>query len=150
VTPHETRVGAYAVCLDGTERMLLCRIGPGYPAAGEWTLPGGGLELGEHPAVGAIRELSEETGYEGRIVELLEVASHAVPAAERVMRKVDLHVIFILYRVEINGGALRDEVGGSTDTAAWIAAADMGDLRLVPIVDLARRLVMQRTLESVT
>lgn len=32
------------------------------PGKGEWTIPGGHLELGEPPAVGAVRELREETG----------------------------------------------------------------------------------------
>jgi 8-oxo-dGTP diphosphatase len=32
------------------------------PGRGEWTIPGGHLELGESPAVGAARELREETG----------------------------------------------------------------------------------------
>ncbi len=33
-----------------------------------WCLPGGGLEEGEDPETGALRELREEAGVEGRIV----------------------------------------------------------------------------------
>jgi len=148
MTRHETRVGAYAVCLDGDARMLLCRIGPGNLASGEWTLPGGGLGFGEEPAEGAIRELREETGYEGRITGLLDVASEAIPAADRMRRRIDLHVIFVLFRVEITGGALRDEIDGSTDTAAWVSEAEMAGLRLVPIVEHARRLLGEDRPES--
>ena len=59
------RVGAYAIVTDATSRILLCRIAPGYPAAGLWTLPGGGVDHGEHPDDAVLRELHEETGLSG-------------------------------------------------------------------------------------
>ena len=44
-------------------RILLVRVAPGYMRdVGQWTLPGGGLNFGEDPADGALRELTEETG----------------------------------------------------------------------------------------
>jgi 8-oxo-dGTP pyrophosphatase MutT (NUDIX family) len=43
---------------DGPGRMLLQRQPPGHG----WSLPGGLLERGERPAVGAARELLEESG----------------------------------------------------------------------------------------
>lgn len=50
------RLAAYAWCEDG-DRVLLCRIAPGEADSGRWTLPGGGLEFGEDPADGVLREL---------------------------------------------------------------------------------------------
>ncbi len=44
---------------DGRVLIVKRAADPGY---GEWTIPGGHLELGEQPAVGAARELHEETG----------------------------------------------------------------------------------------
>ncbi len=52
-------VGALLVGDDG--RILLTRRAIP-PFAGWWDLPGGFLELGEHPEGGLIRELQEETG----------------------------------------------------------------------------------------
>jgi hypothetical protein len=42
------RVAAYAVCREG-ERLLCCRLAPGEPSPGSWTLPGGGIDFGERP-----------------------------------------------------------------------------------------------------
>ena len=70
------RFAAYAVATDPADRVLLTRIAPGYPGAGCWHLPGGGTDYGEQPGAALIRELVEETGQHGRLVELLGVASH--------------------------------------------------------------------------
>ena len=87
-----TRVSAYAVCVEGG-RLLLARVAPGYTVGfdGWWTLPGGGIEHGEDPRDAAIRELEEETGLIGKVVELLDVelpadrlADIAEPAAKRI------------------------------------------------------------------
>lgn len=43
------------------------------PKLGQWCLPGGFIELGESPKEGALRELAEETGLQGRIDSLLGV-----------------------------------------------------------------------------
>ena len=61
------RVAAYNVCVDELDRLLVCRLSAITEAAGAWTLPGGGVEFGEHPEHAAIRELTEETGLTGRI-----------------------------------------------------------------------------------
>ena len=51
-------------------------LAPGTTVAddGRWTLPGGGLDFGEDPRDGALRELAEETGYIGELDELLSEA----------------------------------------------------------------------------
>ena len=77
------RLGAYAWCeRDGA--VLLTRISPEGPGAGRWTLPGGGLDFGEDPADGAIREVREETGYDVVLGRLLEVRSAILEPAETV------------------------------------------------------------------
>jgi ADP-ribose pyrophosphatase YjhB (NUDIX family) len=135
-----TRVGAYALCSDEHERILLARLSFEEVDVGAWTLPGGGIDFGEHPDAAVIRELEEETGYRGEIEEVAGVFSH-VYRQSRAAQGRDLHFLGILYHVRIVGGELRDEVGGSTDTAAWLTRADLEDRRLVEIarfgVDLA-------------
>jgi 8-oxo-dGTP diphosphatase len=129
------RLGAYALCVDGTGRLLLCRIAEGYPAAGVWTLPGGGVEFGEHPDVALLRELGEETGLEGAIEEIVGVWSRHYRSDETASGN-ELHFIGIVYRVTPSStDALVVEVGGSTDAVAWFDLDALDGLR---IGDLAR------------
>jgi 8-oxo-dGTP diphosphatase len=130
---QQTRVGAYALAMDDAGRVLLCRIAPSVVAGEVWTLPGGGLEFGEAPHDAVIRELAEESGYEGEIVSLVGVTSRVFDRTDDGGQR---HAIRIIYRVRITGGELRDEVGGSTDTCAWFAPADARKLRLS---ELSRR-----------
>lgn len=130
-----TRVGAYAICLDGSGRILLCRISPTIKPGDFWTLPGGGLDFGERPAAAVLRELTEESGYEGEIIELADVSDRLFPGP---IDGLDgrMHAIRIVYRVGITGGTLRDEVDGSTDTCAWFTPQAAARLHLA---ELARR-----------
>jgi ADP-ribose pyrophosphatase YjhB (NUDIX family) len=137
-----TRVAAYAVCTDDDDRLLLCRIAQGHSVGfdGWWTLPGGGLDHGEDPRDGALRELTEETGYVGKLGALLEVDSwHTtfVPPGED--EALDWHGIRILFRCTIVGGELRDELDGSTDTCRWFTPDELRGERLADIAELAVR-----------
>jgi len=53
-------------------RALLIRRGS-EPLLGEWSIPGGMLEVGETLEEGVARELLEETGLTVRVIELIEV-----------------------------------------------------------------------------
>ena len=53
-------------------RALLIRRGS-EPLRGQWSIPGGTLELGESLQQGVARELLEETGLRVRVLELIEV-----------------------------------------------------------------------------
>ena len=133
-----TRVAAYALCFDESDRLLLVRIAPGYTrdADGKWTLPGGGLNFGEDPAVGAIRELEEETGYRGEIERLAFVSSYTRSATPESGFSA-FHGIRIVYHVRITGGELRHETDESTDMAAWISEDAISTLPLVELVEHA-------------
>jgi 8-oxo-dGTP diphosphatase len=132
---QRTRVAAYALCLDETRRILLCRIAPSVAPGGIWTLPGGGLDFGESPAVAVLRELAEEAGYQGETVDLADVSDRLFPESDGGGR---LHAVRIVYRVRITRGELRDEVDGSTDTCAWFTLEEARGLHLG---ELARRTI---------
>jgi 8-oxo-dGTP diphosphatase len=129
--PGRTRLGGYALCLDD-DRILLARLSAIEVDVGAWTLPGGGIEFGEHPDAAVIRELEEETGYVGEIEEIAGMFSHVYPRS-RAAHGADLHFLGVVYHVRIVGGGLRNEVGGTTDTAAWFRREQLADIRLVEI-----------------
>ncbi|MBA2634177.1 MAG: NUDIX domain-containing protein [Chloroflexi bacterium] len=139
-----TRISAYAVSLDGADRLLLCRVAPGSSVGfdGWWTLPGGGLDHGEDPRDAALRELTEETGLIGELDGLLEVDSWRTLFTNLAGEREDFHGIRFLYRCRIVGGELRDEAEGSTDTCRWFARSELPAERLVDIGELAVRLVL--------
>ncbi len=59
-------------------RALLIRRGS-EPLKGEWSIPGGTLEVGETIVEGIARELREETGLEVKVLELIEVFERIFP-----------------------------------------------------------------------
>jgi ADP-ribose pyrophosphatase YjhB (NUDIX family) len=127
---RRTRVAAYAVCVRD-EEILVVRLSRSTGAGGAWGLPGGGVIWGEAPRDAVVRELREETGLDGEVIELLDVGS----------RLDHIHTILIYYRVRVIGGVLRHEVGGSSDRAEWVPLARIRDLPIVDTIEDGLRFV---------
>jgi ADP-ribose pyrophosphatase YjhB (NUDIX family) len=126
------RFAAYAVATDPAGRVLLTRVAAGYPGGGSWHLPGGGTDYGEQPGVALLRELAEETGQQGRLVELLGVASHRDAASLGPEGyPIDWHGVRAFYRVEVPVPTPPRvlDIGGSTDAARWFAREELVGLR---------------------
>lgn len=138
----DTRPAAYAVIIrDGS--ILLAYWKQGRQEG--WTLPGGGLDLAEHPVDGCRREVFEETGYHAEIGALLGVDVGHWPAEIRIDGgERDFQSLRLVYEARITGGELRHEVGGSTTHAAWIPLAAVAELNRVSLVDIGLRLHSER------
>ncbi|WP_203915880.1 NUDIX hydrolase [Rugosimonospora africana] len=128
------RFAAYGLVTDPADRLLLCRIAPGYPGAGTWHLPGGGTDFGEQATAGLLRELAEEADQKGRVIRLLDVSDFRNPAAMGPEGyPMDWQTVRVLYRVEVDEPVtprVTEAAGGSTADAAWFRRAELHRLRL--------------------
>ncbi|MBB5871560.1 ADP-ribose pyrophosphatase YjhB (NUDIX family) [Allocatelliglobosispora scoriae] len=128
------RFGAYGVVTDPDNRILLSLIAAGYPGAGLWHLPGGGVDFGEQPAEGLVREVFEESGQRGVVADLIDVSFFHDPAAvgpEGV--PLDWYSVRALYRVAVAEPAptrVTEATGGSTEQARWFTPAEVAGLTL--------------------
>ena len=75
-------------------RPMLAAIRPQGKRAGVWALPKGNLDEGESPVETAVREVWEETGVHGRLVEKLgDVRYVYTSAGERVFKVVSFYLL---------------------------------------------------------
>ncbi|HEY8476113.1 MAG TPA: NUDIX hydrolase [Chloroflexota bacterium] len=101
------------VVRDG--RVLLVRRGSA-PYKGWWDVPGGFLEPDEHPAIGAAREVREETGLEVRPQEILAVVVDRYgPEGDPTLN--------IFYLAEVVGGSERP--GGDAKQIGWFGPGEI-------------------------
>ncbi len=121
-TPHRyQRIGAYALVLS--ERGILGTVNsPVTAAPGTWALPGGGLDPGESPAEGVLREVYEETGQEVVIDRVLSLESEHWVGRSLAGRLEDFHALRVVYGAtcETPSDPVVHDVGGSTEGADWV------------------------------
>lgn len=118
--PKQPLVGVGALIVENGKVVLIKRGKA--PLLGEWSIPGGMLELGETLRQGAEREALEETGLVVRATELLGVFDRVVPDADG---KIVYHYVLIDFLCERVSGELR-------------AGADAADARLFTPEELAK------------
>jgi 8-oxo-dGTP diphosphatase len=123
--PAQPIVGVGAVIFHEGKVVLVKRRFE--PLAGQWSLPGGRLELGETLESGLAREMLEETGLAVEVGPVVDVFDRILLDPER---KVRYHYVLVDYLCRPIGGSL---VHGSDVAAAELV--DPGDLdryRLTP------------------
>jgi mutator protein MutT len=123
VYPERPIVGVGAVIVDGGRVVLVRRRFE--PLAGEWSLPGGALELGETLEQGTAREMLEETGLVVEVGPVIEVF-------DRIMfdddRRVRYHFVLVDYLCWPLSGELRP--GSDVEDAVVAPPEDLGGYRL--------------------
>jgi 8-oxo-dGTP diphosphatase len=100
--PDQPIVGVGAIVFKGDE-VLLVRRGK-EPALGEWSLPGGAVEVGETLEEALHRELKEETGIEVEILGLSAFLERIFPDAEG---KISYHYVLLDFLCRYVGGEPR-------------------------------------------
>jgi len=123
-------MASYAVAID-REAVLVARIAKGYPGQGRWTLPGGGVEWGEHPDDALVREVHEETGFAVTEFSLIGINSRVFSASAS---HPGLHAVRMLYAVPLSGDPHVVEIDGSVDAARWMPLDEIAEANTVELV----------------
>jgi ADP-ribose pyrophosphatase YjhB (NUDIX family)/ketosteroid isomerase-like protein len=123
--PERPIVGVGAVVVSEGKVVLIKRKYE--PLAGQWSLPGGTLELGETLQVGVAREILEETGLEVEVGPVVDVFDRILLDPDR---RVRYHFVLIDYLCRPTGGAL--SAGSDVADAVLVAPEDVPAYRLTP------------------
>src|SRR5437899_11980244 len=121
--PNQPLVGVGAIIVEGG-RVALVKRGQA-PLLGEWSIPGGMLELGETARQGAEREALEETGLVVRATELLGVFDRLVPDDDKRMR---YHYLLVDFLCENISGEL--QASGDAADVRWFTQEEVSGLAL--------------------
>jgi 8-oxo-dGTP diphosphatase len=116
-------VGAVIVDADAARVLLVRRAAP--PLQGEWSLPGGVVELGETLRAAAEREAHEETGLIVEAGELLEVFDRIIPGNEG---RTQYHYVLVDFLCRVSGGELR--AGGDAAEVAWAREGELAKYKV--------------------
>ena len=131
--PDRPIVGVGAVIVDAGRVLLVKRGAP--PLLGEWSLPGGVVEIGETLRAAAEREALEETGLIVKAGEVLEVLDRIIPGESG---RAQYHYVLIDFLCRVTGGELR--VGGDAADAAWAGESELCRFKLEkPAMDVIRK-----------
>jgi ADP-ribose pyrophosphatase YjhB (NUDIX family) len=123
--PAQPIVGVGAVILQDAKVVLVKRRFE--PLAGQWSLPGGRLELGETLEAGLAREMLEETGLVVHVGPVVDVFDRILLDPER---RVRYHYVLIDYLCRPTGGTLMH--GSDVAAAELVDPADLVRFRLTP------------------
>jgi 8-oxo-dGTP diphosphatase len=114
--PEVPLVGVGAVVVH-EGKVLLVRRGR-EPLKGQWSLPGGLLEVGESLEDGVIREVSEETGLRVAPLELIELLDRIHREGDRVR----YHYVIADYLCRVTEGNL--QAASDADEVRWVERAE--------------------------
>jgi len=124
--PARPIVGVGAIVVDGDGVLLVKRGRP--PLHGEWSVPGGAVEVGETLSAAVQREVLEETGLVVSVGPVVEVLDRIHTDGEG---RVEYHYVLIDYLCSVVGG----DLGAGSDAldAVWVAPGRLGEYAVQPV-----------------
>lgn len=126
IYPQRPIVGVGAVVIDDGRVLLVKRSQP--PLKGDWSLPGGAVEVGETLASAIQREVLEETGLVVSVGPIVEVLDRIHADREG---RVEYHYVLIDYACTVIGGTLSAQSDAAD--ARWAARGDLPAFGLNPV-----------------
>jgi 8-oxo-dGTP diphosphatase len=140
--PDRPIVGVGAVIIDQARVLLIKRGSP--PLLGEWSLPGGVVELGETLRAAAEREALEETGLLVKAGEVIEVLDRIIPGREGAPQ---YHYVLIDFLCTVQGGKLC--AGGDAADVRWAKESELAEYKLEqPAVEVISKAFEKSTSET--
>jgi 8-oxo-dGTP diphosphatase len=121
--PERPILGIGAIVVNDDSVLLVER---GHdPLKGEWSLPGGAVEVGESLRDAVRREVREETGLEVEPLTVAEIFERIMPDRDG---RAEYHYVLIDYLCKLIGG--RIEAASDVTRAAWVPRAELRNYRI--------------------
>jgi ADP-ribose pyrophosphatase YjhB (NUDIX family) len=123
--PARPIVGVGAIVVDGGRVLLVKRGRP--PLHGEWSVPGGAVEVGETLSAAVQREVLEETGLVVSVGAMVEVLDRIHTNSDG---RVEYHYVLVDYLCSAVGGAL--QARSDALDAVWAPADRLAEYAVQP------------------
>ena len=131
--PDRPLVGVGAVIVHEGRAVIVQRGTE--PLKGQWSVPGGALEIGETLRQCAIREALEETGLQVEAGEVLEVFDAIYAETDG---RILYHYVLIDFACKLLGGELK--AGGDAVQAKWVTLEALADFE---IAETAKQVIIK-------
>ncbi|HET7185654.1 MAG TPA: NUDIX hydrolase [Terriglobales bacterium] len=131
--PERPLVGVGAVIVSQGRVVIVQRSAE--PLKGQWSIPGGALEIGETLRQCAAREALEETGLQVEAVDVLDVFDSIYADPDGRTR---YHYVLIDFFCRVLGGELK--VGSDAAQARWISRDELANFN---IAETAQKVIMK-------
>lgn len=137
--PKQPLIGVGAIIIEG-DKVALIKRGHA-PLLGEWSIPGGVLEVGETMREGVVREAREETSLHVEPLDLLGVYDRVLSDDHG---QVLYHYVLIDFLCRVISGNLR--AAGDADEARWFTYQETAALNLPPDTTEVVRLGFEKSI----
>lgn len=128
--PDRPVVGVGGVLIEDGRTLLIKRGSE--PLLGQWSIPGGTLELGESLQAGVAREMLEETGLEVKVLDMIEtfdrIFSDPAAADGESKPRLKYHYVIVDYLCERLSGT--PQAGGDVTDVAFATEAELENFHL--------------------
>jgi mutator protein MutT len=121
--PDRPIVAVGAVIIDGDRVLLVKRANE--PLKGEWSLPGGAVEIGEPLEEALAREVREETCLDVSVGDVVEVLDRIRRDADN---RIEYHYVIIDFMCRAIGG--KASCGSDAAEICWARRSDVSNYRL--------------------